>query len=243
MKLLFWLGVTSALCWFGGPPLFAASSPPPFGGRLQLTDELEKLTEAPISLERRIAEARIDYFLGRLETERAKRLQYFERGLEKLDGLRERFSTNPGVILWWAANRGARAETNRNLASLLAIREVEKALWTLRSLDAGFGYAAADRGLGNLYQSAPHWISIGSDEKAETHLRAAVKRAPLFPGNLTALAAFLDGHERHEEARQWAEQASRAIEGARNFPEFLPEIDEWKATVASVLKDSARGGP
>jgi hypothetical protein len=113
-------------------------------------------------------------------------------------------------MLWWAAHRGSQATPLNPFAAVRIAREVEETLLRLRATHPDYDHAAADRALGRLYQVAPRGISVGSMEKAGEHLRAAVKRAPTFPGNALFYAQYLAAVRDCAGAQEWATRVLRS---------------------------------
>lgn len=166
-------------------------------------------------------------------------LERFEDGLAIATKAREAAPEDPGAILWWTANKGAMAAQKKNLASLGAIRDIEVLLKKLKKLDASYGFGAADRVLGRIYQEAPRFVSIGSSSKAEECLKSAMKIAPEFPGNQIAWAEFLWEEGKKDEAKEIAHRLAKNQKFiAGQFGEFSPDKIRWTATLEKIL-----GGP
>jgi tetratricopeptide (TPR) repeat protein len=213
--------------------LFAAVAASP---EMKWRKELSLLRSDPVTAARRVEEARLLYRLGTNEKTESSRLRLFEEGRDLAESVRKVEPRNPGAILWWVANEGAIAENKKNLASLATVRHIERALKKLRSIDPDFGYAVADRALGNVYRRAPSFISIGSSRKAEQCLRKAFERAPGFPGNSLALAVFLWEEGRKDEARGLALRVASSKEYQKgNFGDFSAEREEWKLQLQQIL--------
>lgn len=178
-----------------------------------------------------VQKARQSYFLGKSQV--AEPLPRFEEGLAAAEEARELAPNDPAAIIWWAANKGAIADIKRNLAALKTIKEIEGVLLKLKAKAPAFGYAAADRALGVLYHKAPGFISIGSNKKAEKHLREAVALAPEYPGNHLALADFLEATDKPEEA---AKIVSALLENAewrsKDYGDFSPERAGWEVSLS-----------
>jgi tetratricopeptide (TPR) repeat protein len=84
------------------------------------------------------------------------------------------------------------------------VKEVEREFQKARELDEQFGYAGAERCLGELYFKAPGWpMSVGSRSKARKHLERAAELAPDFPENRLLLAeAYLKWRDKKPLARE-----------------------------------------
>jgi hypothetical protein len=101
----------------------------------------------------------------------------------------------PAALLWWTAHRGAQATALNPFQAVKIAKEIETTLLKLRQVAPDFDSSAADRVLGIVYQVAPAVVSIGSKEKAQQHLNAALQRHPRHPGNLLSAAKFLLAHD------------------------------------------------
>jgi hypothetical protein len=114
-------------------------------------------------------------------------------------------------------------------AAVKIAREVEEALLRLLDEHPSYDHGAADRALGRLYQLAPRGLSIGSMEKAATHLRAALARDPRFPANALFYAQFLAARQDCDGARQWALRVFQS-----------PELQENPLEQGSWMRDAQK---
>ena len=172
--------------------------------RALATQELERLASEPESARRRSDEARLLHFLAEETRDEGERERIRSRGREVARRALALGPDDPAAILWWTAHRGSEASAWRPLEAIRIASELERTLLRLRELDPGYDHAAADRVLGHLYRVAPEGISVGSLEKSERHLRAALARSPTYPGNLRAVAELLHRRGRCAAARQGA---------------------------------------
>jgi tetratricopeptide (TPR) repeat protein len=194
-----------------------------------------------------VREAITRYWLGRSENDPARALSHFEAGKRAAEQARRLSSRDPGALLWWVANEGALAAQARNLGSLISLKQIERVLKRLRDIDPDYAFGGAERALGGIYREAPRFVSIGSLSRAERNLRAAVRRAPEFPGNVLGLAEVLADREKHAEARRLLERARGLLHGPpRDLGEFAPERPSWEKRLAALdlrLGEQARALP
>lgn len=122
-------------------------------------------------------------------------------------------------------NLGQLAQT-KSLGALKLVRQMEEAWKTAKTLDAPFDFAGADRSLGLLYAEVPRPpLSIGSKDKARTHMENAVKLAPDHPENRIFFAELL---------LKWGDK-TKALEQLEAIETILPGArgrlsgDEWKS--------------
>lgn len=189
------------------------------------------VANASADLRKLVDKARINYFNGR-EKPSHEAMALYEAGLKAAEEARVLAPTHADVLVWWAANKGAIAELKKNLASLAAIRDIEKTMLIVLSQDPNYGFGAADRVLGVLYHQAPGFVSIGSNNKAEKHLKRAMEIAPDFPGNRLAMAEFLFDQGEKESARKLV---MPLVEDPRwrekDFGEFSLEKKDWEKRI------------
>lgn len=184
----------------------------------------------------RVEEARRLYYEARATADPKARRALFERGLEAASDARKTDEEDPGAVLWWSANIGALAEIKKNPWSLGVIKDVERELKALAKREPRYGFAAADRALGKIYEKAPRFFSIGSSSKALERLKRAIELAPEFPGNQIALASFYFEEGNTDEARAIAEKVKKSPAYAKNdYGPFAPDRAEWEAEIARIL--------
>jgi hypothetical protein len=212
--------------------LLAAASAGELRGRLET--ELRELRAAPESPQRLAAEARLLHFLAEASPDDERRRLHAD-GLAAAARALAQAPDEPGALLWWAAHRGSEATPAKPLAAIQIAKEVEAKLLRLREVDPDHEYAAADRVLGHLYQVAPPVISVGSMKKAEAHLRAALGRAPAFPGNQLFWLELQKKRGDCAAVRRGAE----VVLGSPVLARFPYEADAWRKR-AEELRDACR---
>jgi hypothetical protein len=120
----------------------------------------------------------------------------------------------------------AQLAQTKYLGALKIVSQMELEFSLVKTLDAKFDDAGADRNLGLLYRDAPAIGSIGSRSKAREHLQSAVKLAPDSPGNrLNLIETYL----------KWGETSSAQTE-LKALEEMWPRAratlsgDEWASS-------------
>lgn len=148
--------------------------------------------------------------LAELTTNNPARAEIAEKGIA---ACREAMALQPGSApahYYLGMDLGQLADTKRNLAALMMVKEMEREFLATAALDEQFDYAGADRNLGLLYMKAPVIASIGSRSKARQHLRRSVELAPMYPENrLNLIEALL----------KWGD-----LEAARREATYLEEL-------------------
>ena len=155
----------------------------------------------------------------------------FADGLEAAALARQMEPDNPDAILWWVNNLSEYSLARGKFYALGRIAEIEQGLTDLKALNPQYLSAAADRGLGRLYQLAPPFISVGDRSKARDHYEQAIAIAPNFAGNLAYYADFLDSHGESAKAQELARRVLLS-DDLRNFPD---DSLEWTAIANSIL--------
>ena len=131
--------------------------------------------------------ARAAFDWSEFATNRSSRAAIAEQGIAACQQALA-LGTSAPVHYYLALNLGRLAET-RGLSALDLLHQMERELSLARSLDETFDHAGPDRTLGLLYRDAPGWpLSLGSWEKAGSHLESAVRIDGEFPENRLALA-------------------------------------------------------
>lgn len=127
-----------------------------------------------------------------------------------------------------AMNLGQSART-KILGALSLVEEMETEYKLARILDPKLDFTGPARSLGLLYVDAPGWpVSIGSNGKARTLLREAVKGSPDFPENRFCLI---------ETYQKWNERTNAAAE-VKATAVLLPAArkkysgEEWESSWA-----------
>lgn len=166
-----------------------AHASPPSPRVAELERMLQTVRARPESPARLGEEARLLHFLAVASEDGRQRYRELGRALAR-QALAED-PDQPAALLWWTAHRGAQATALNPFQAVKVAREIEQTLLRLRAVAPAYDSSAADRVLGIVYQVAPAVVSIGSKEKARTHLNAALGRHPEHPGNLLSAARFL----------------------------------------------------
>lgn len=187
----------------------------------------------PEGVQRLVQEARVLYYWGEADTALSR--EKWIAGRQKAEEAKKISPKDPGAILWWTANVGAMAREDRNFSALKKIKEIEMELLNLKKMDPGFGFAAADRVLGKLYEEAPRFISIGSTSDAEAHLKDALRLAGDFPGNRLAWIEFLVSEEKWDDVRREIDSLKARGWGGE-FGDFNPEKREWPLRLEKAEK-------
>ena len=198
----------------------------------RLRDDLKNTRSEPELATRWVKEAKLLNYLGRTLSNDAEKEKVFTEGRLLAAKARQAEATNPGAILWWTANEGNIAAIHKDFSALKSIGQIEKTLLLLKEIDPGYEYAAADRALARIYQEAPPFISIGSRRKSNEHYRAALQKAPDYPGNQIAFANFLLQQGEREQAMILARKV-RSSEKLKDFPFDAPE---WIENAERILE-------
>jgi hypothetical protein len=208
-----------------------AAAPAPPAERDAVAARLEALRRGPELPGRLAEEARLLHFLAEATPAAEERARLHVEGLALAERALAQDSDDPAAILWWAAHRGSQATPRRPLEAIRIANDIEEALLRLRARAPDFEHAAADRVLGHLYQVAPPVVSLGSMKKAEQHLRAALARAPAYPGNQLFWLELLAAKKRCTEVRRGAEIVLASPELARH----PLEAPGWTRQAADLL--------
>ena len=211
---------------------FSVSSSATEAGLVLPLKLLQQLRAASPSPDRPVAESRILYYIAENTSDPREREKIYEEGRRLTNQVREADPKNPGALLWWTVHEGRLAALHKGLAALKAVSGIEKALLDLKEMNPSFDYGAADRALGQLYQEAPPFISVGSRRKAKVHLKEALRRFPDFPGNQVLYADFLLHQDEGYEARAYAQK----VLGSPALEEFPLEAPTWRVLALRVLK-------
>ena len=201
------------------------------GGLVPLEQQWRDVQSKPENPKRLVEESRLLYYLGSQDPENSK--TKWSEGREKAEAARKVPTSEPGATFWWAANLGALARAEKNLAALGKIVQIEKALLELKRSYPTYGYAAADRVLGKIYSQAPRFISIGSTSEAESHMKAALAAAPEYPGNHLNWLEFLVEEERWDAARTALAEAKR-VPWDKDFGAFNPDKLGWASQLKNI---------
>jgi tetratricopeptide (TPR) repeat protein len=119
------------------------------------------------------------------------------------------------------------------IGALGLLGDVEKEWTAAIKLDENFDYAGPDRNLGLLYRDAPGWpLSLGSRDKARTHLLRAVSLHPEYPENhLNLIEAYLQWNNRSDTLPAAKALAGILPEAKKKFtgPAWESSWDDWDA--------------
>jgi hypothetical protein len=133
--------------------------------------------------------ARAAFKLNDFITNNAGRAELAGQGIA---ACRQLVAREPGSApghYYLALELGLLADTKRNLAAFMMVREMERELKMAEELDAPLDYGGPARCLGLLYRDAPGWpVSVGNRRKAREWLEYAAKLAPDYPENHLNLA-------------------------------------------------------
>ena len=151
----------------------ARTSPAPGARR---TRGAQPLTANPADFDSAWKLARADYWLGGHAPESERRM-FYEQGIEAARKAIALDANKPEGHFWVAANMGALAESFGLRAGLKYRKPIKSELETVLRLDPAFQDGSADRALGRWYHKVPRLFG-GSHEKAEQHLKAALKYKP-----------------------------------------------------------------
>lgn len=201
----------------------------------QLERMLQELRARPQSPARLGEEARLLHFLAEASEDGGQRDRYREQGRALAKRALAEDPEQPAALLWWTAHRGSQATALNPFQAVKIAREIEQTLLRLRAVAPGYDSSAADRVLGIVYQVAPAVVSIGSKEKARTHLNAALARHPEHPGNLLSAAKFLLENGDCPKAKRLSRQvlASSALADPLEGP-------LWRAEAQRLLSSASR---
>jgi len=181
-------------------------------------------------------EGRALFFRARLEGTRSLREETLVKALQVNEKEAAKNPADPETQFWRLSTLGELAHLRKNFWSLRVIRKLEGELNGYVARFPSHAFAGGYRRLGQLYQDAPRFISVGSTKKAEECYRRALALAPEFPGNHIALIDLLWQTGRVPEAKEvlanlmkmkgWAE---------RQYGEFEPFKVEWETKVKTWL--------
>lgn len=214
--------------------LLAASLAQAADSSMRLQEELLALARLPEAPERLGARSRLLHFLAEGTADERKREQLHREGLKFAERAMAINPKEPSALLWWCAHRGSQVSASRPWEAVQIAKEVESALLRLREVDPLYEHSAADRVLGHLYRIAPPLFSIGSISKAEMHLRAALERAPEFPGNQLYYAQFLLQRRDCPAAQEYARQVLKSPELSMYPLEARSWINDAQKVLVSV---------
>ena len=207
------------------------------GARAESPIELAKrglaAVEAQVNppLKRLVAEARLNFYVGRYSTSSSEKEAAFTRGLELARKALEVDSHDPDALLWSAVNDGQAALMRGKLAALFSVRRMVQTLTDLKAIAPSHDHFAADRILGALYLAAPAVISIGSVDKAREHFEAALKGAPQYPANQALYAHFLWETGDKEKAKRLA----REVIQSQELEKYPLEAPDWKEALEPIF--------
>ena len=176
---------------------------------------------------------------GEHATSNKERAALAEQGIAAAREVVRRSSNSVPGRFFLALNLGQLART-RTFSALGLVSEMEQHFLVAVAIDPGFHNAAPERSLGMLYWNAPGWpTSIGSRNKARTHLQKAVGLAPEYPENLlTLLEAEWKWSERAKVIARLPELDSLFEKGKERFkgPEWTESWTEWRDRLEKLRK-------
>ncbi len=211
-----------------GHPAFAESQ----GARLaRIHGEAQKrLQRASNSVEAAWQLGRVCFDMADLATNNAQRAEAAREGIE---ACRRAVAGDPKSVAahyYLGLNLGQFARTKK-LGALHFLGEIEAAWKTAIALDPKFDYAGAHRSIGVLYRDAPGWpISLGSREKARSHLTKAVELSPEYPDNqLFCLETLLEWGEKRTVQRKIASVEEIMVAARKKFTgeDWVLSWQEW----------------
>jgi tetratricopeptide (TPR) repeat protein len=174
--------------------------------------------------------ARAYYWLGTQGPERERRAA-LERGVNAGAQAARLQPNRPEGHFWSAANMGALAESFGFTQGIRYRGRIKDALLKVRGMDPSWQQGSADRALGWWYHKVPGLFG-GSEEKAEEHLRAALKYNPQSTATLYFLAeVVLEDDDRKDEARALLQQ----VIDAPIDPDWAPEDRDFKQKAKARL--------
>jgi hypothetical protein len=186
--------------------------------------------------------ARACFDVAESATNDTERAQVAEQGIAVCRELTARATNSAPAHYYLAMNLGKLADTQRNLAALKIVKEMEREFLAARDVDEKFDYAGPDRGLGLLYSQAPAIISIGSRGKARQHLQRAVELAPDYPENrLNLLETCLKWSDRAGAQRELKMFEALWPRAQTNFTgvEWAASWADWNARLETARKKIA----
>ncbi len=177
-------------------------------------------------------EGRTLFFRAREEATRPLREETLVKALNVTEKEVAKNPKDPDIQFWRMATLGELAQLRKNVWSLRVIRKLEVELNGFVAEFPSHAFAGGYRRLGQLYQDAPRFISVGSTKKAEECYRRALALAPEFPGNHIALIELLKETGRGPEAEEILANLMK-MKGwlDRRYGEFEPFKREWETKV------------
>jgi tetratricopeptide (TPR) repeat protein len=175
--------------------------------------------------------ARACYWLGTHAPERERRAA-LERGVKAGQQAAALQPNRPEGHFWLAANMGALAESFGLTQGIRYRGRIRDALLKVRAMDPSWQQGSADRALGWWYHQVPGWFG-GSEDKAEEHLRAALRYNPQSTATLYFLAEVVREDGRRNEAR---ELLQRVIDAPID-PDWAPEDRDFKRKAQEKLRE------
>ena len=193
-----------------------------------------QLKERPDDFESAWKLARATYWLGGTGAENVRR-RWLEEGVAAGRTASESRPDRPEGHFWMAANMGALAESFGMSQGLKYRGDIKAALETVFRLDPGFLAGSPDRALGRWYFKVPRLFG-GNKQRAEQHLRAALKYDPASTATHFFLAElFLDDGRRAEAIAEL-----NAVIAAPLNPEWAPEDARFKERAQALLATVVR---
>lgn len=173
---------------------------------------------------------RAGYWLGGHVDKDRRRAEY-ERGMAAAKRAVALRPDRPEGHFWLAADMGAMAESFGLVAGLRYRGPVKRELERVLELDASYQQGSADRALGRWYDKVPRLFG-GSNERAVEHLRRSLIYDPTSAASHFFLAeVWLDMDRRTE-----AMAELQAVLAAPLHPEWVPEVREFQARAAALLR-------
>ncbi|WP_304526590.1 hypothetical protein [Halomonas sp. I5-271120] len=190
-------GLTAALTGVLSAGLLALASLPAFAMEPAVEDAVHKLQQ-------RWAE--IHYQMP--DDAQAKAFETLEH---EADGYLTRYPKAAELYVWAGIVRSTEAGAKGGLGALSLVKAARDDLETAIDLDPAALDGSAYTSLGALYYQVPGWpLAFGDDDKAEWHLRQALKFNPDGIDSLYFWGDYLHQQGRNAEARQALEQALEA---------------------------------
>jgi hypothetical protein len=173
--------------------------------------------------------ARACYWIGTHGPDAGRRAA-LERGVAAGEQAAMLDATRPEGHFWRAANMGALAESFGAMQGLKYRGRIKEALERVLAIDPAWQQGSADRALGWWYHKVPRLFG-GSEARAETHLRQALRYNELSTATLYFLGEVLVARDKRVEARAMLQ---RVIDAPLD-PDWMPEDRDFKKKASARL--------
>ena len=165
--------------------------------------------------------ARAYYLLGEGETDKGRRLSYFDRATGRADRALKLEPALVHALYWKCMAELQKADLAGGLKALRLVKDALRGFETVAAKDPLYDSAGAYRSSGKVLIDAPAWAFIGDKKKGMRLLEKAKELAPGCLINRLYLAQAYQKNGRDAEARAEAEYVMRAPVDEKNRKDDL----------------------